>query len=138
MKKKITLLASMLCTLCAFADDGAPGITVNKSDGSSISIVISELKSIKFGEGTMIVNMKDDSQQNISIGDIKNITFEDIATAINTLTKGNAADSAVCITDLSGRTVYSGKAAGCPVQGQLPSGIYVITANGKSCKVMIK
>lgn len=128
----------MLCSLSAFADNVVPGITINKSDDSSIAIELSQLQSIRFSEGTMIVNLKDNSQQTFAIDDIKSLTFNDIETAIRTLTNGNAADCKISIADLSGRTIFSGKASNYATQEKLPAGIYVITANGKSCKVMIK
>ena len=130
---------AMLCPLSMFADDVTPGITVNRTDGSSISVAINELQSIKFAEGNMIVKMNDNSQQTFIIDDITNITFNDITTAIKALTSSSlTGESKVTITDLSGRTVYNGTAEQSPAQGQLPAGIYIITANGKSCKLMIK
>lgn len=137
MKKKITLLLSGLCPLCMLAADVAPGITFNMADGNSISVVISKLQSIKFADGVILANMKDHSQQSFDIDDITSIIFEDVATAIKALTS-DVANGIVTITDVSGRTVYSGKAAHVPSQDKLSAGIYVITANGKSCKLMVK
>lgn len=143
--KLLFSIFAMLCSLSMFADDVTPGITVNKNDGNSISIATKDLLNIKFSEGNMIVKMKDNSEQNFVIDDITNITFEDVATAIKALTDGNAFSSLtgesgtnITITDLSGRTFYSGTAAKYPAHTQLTPGIYIITANGKSCKVMIK
>lgn len=125
----------MLCSLSIFADDVTPGITVNKTDGSAISFATAEMYSIKFAEGNMIVNMKDCSQQSVALDDITNIIFEDISTAIKALTNSGSDNGFVTITDLSGRIVYNGKAE---TRKALPNGIYVVTVNGKSCKVIIK
>lgn len=137
MKKELITGIAALCSLSIFADDVTPGITVSKTDGSSTSIALSELQSIKFGEGSMVMNMRDNSQQCFAIGEIAIITFEDVATAINTLTRGNATNGNICIADISGRTVYNGIAADAE-HVRLPAGIYVITTNGKIHKVMIK
>lgn len=138
MSKKVMLLFSMLCSLSVFADGGVPGIVISNTDSSKASIAIAEMKSIKFSDGVMIVNMKDDSQKSFIIDEIAIITFEDIATAINVLTSGNTSNSNVCITDVSGRTVFNGKAMDVSEQPKLPAGIYVVTANGRSQKIMIK
>lgn len=135
--KTITLLASMLCPLSLLADDLTPGIVVRNADESTATIAISELRSIKFNDADMIVNMKDNSQQNFSIDGIMSITFDNIVTAITHLTEGASADGTVCITDISGRAIYRGNAANVPAQTSLPAGTYVITASGKSYKVII-
>lgn len=128
----------MLCSLSVFADDVTPGITISKTDASKASVAISQLRSIKFEEGSMIVNMKDNSKQTFNIDDIASISFDDISTAINALTNGNIANATICITDLSGNIIYKGIASHAPAQEKLSAGIYVITVNGKSQKVMIR
>lgn len=137
MKKELITIIAALCSLSMSADDVTPGITVSKTDGSSASIPLTTLQSIKFSDGNMAINMKDKSQQTFTIDEIAIIKFEDIATAINTLSCGNTSNSNISISDLSGHTVYKGKAADA-IQTKLPAGIYVITTNGKSYKVMIK
>lgn len=136
MKKELITIIAMLCSLSMSADDVTPGITVSKTDGSSASIPLTTLQSIKFSDGNMVINLKDKSQQTFIIDEIAIITFEDVVTAINTLTCGNTA-KIISITDLSGHIVFNGKAAEA-MQTKLPAGIYVITTNGKSYKVMIK
>ena len=137
MKKELITIIAMLCSLSMSADDVTPGITVSKTDGSNASIPLTTLQSIKFSDGNMVINLKDKSQQTFSIDEIAIIKFEDIATAINTLSCGNTYNSNISITDLSGHIVFNGKAAEA-MQTKLPAGIYVITTNGKSYKVMIK
>lgn len=134
MKQFFITTLGILCSLSISANE-VSGIVVSKSDGSNVSIALSELRSIKFSEESMIVNGKDDSQQFISLTDITGVTFSDIATAVSTFTGGNATEGVV-ITDLAGRIVYAGTSdhslADCT-----PEGIYIITANGKSRKVRI-
>lgn len=137
MKKELITIIATLCSLSMSADDVTPGITVSKTDGSSASIPLTTLQSIKFSDGNMVINLKDKSQQTFIIDEIAIIKFEDIATAINTLSCGNISNSNISICDLSGHTVYKGKAAEAK-QTKLPAGIYVMTINGKSYKVMIK
>lgn len=137
MKKELIIVIATLCSLSMSADDVTPGITVSKTDGSSASIPLTMLYSIKFCDDNMVINMKDNSQQVFTIDEIAIITFEDIATAINTLSSENTNNCNISISDLSGRTIYKGKAAEA-IQTKLPAGIYVITINGKSYKVMIK
>lgn len=137
MNKRVTLLFSILCSIGAFADGVTPGIIISKTDSSKASIAIAELKSIKFSDGAMIVNMKDNSQQSFNTDEVTNITFGDIPTAISTLYNGSTSAGIVSISDISGRAVYNGKAIDA-AQVKLPAGIYVVTANGKSLKVMIK
>lgn len=134
MKKVFLLYSALLCSLSCFADE-TPGIIINKSDGSSITVATSSLRSIKFNDGKMIVNMKDDSQQFVNLDDITNITFENIVTAINSITEGSS-DSFVTVSDLSGRILYNGKANENMNKDNL-RGIYIITTNGKSHKVKI-
>lgn len=137
MKKELITIIATLCSLSMSADDVTPGITVSKTDGSSASIPLTTLQSIKFSDGNMVINLKDKSQQTFIIDEIAIIKFEDIATAINTLSCGNISNGNISICDLSGHTVYKGKAAEAK-QTKLPAGIYVMTINGKSYKVMIK
>lgn len=134
MKKIILLYSAFLCSLSCFADE-TPGIIINKSDGSSITVATSSLRSIKFNDGKMVINMKDDSQQLVSLEDITNITFEDIVTAISSITEGSS-DSSVTVSDLSGRILFKGNAKDKTDMSNL-RGIYIITANGKSHKVKI-
>lgn len=138
MKKTFILLMSVLCTVNILADDVTSGIIINNTDGSAATISISKLRSIKFSDGNMILYMNDNSQQSICIDDITNITFDNIMSAIKTLTNGNIGDNTIRITDIAGNTVFKGKATDIPSHGNLPTGIYVITTNGKNYKVMIK
>lgn len=112
-----------------------PGIIVNKGDGSKITVVLSDLRSIKFSEGNMVINMKDEVGQTVSLDEIESITFEDVVTAINTLSV-DAKDDHVVVTDLAGRIIYKGRAESARSVGGL-HGIYIITVNGKSHKVSI-
>lgn len=137
MKKVLITVIASLCSLGISADDTTPGITVSKADGSSTSMPLVELQSIKFNEDSMVITKKDNKQQRFAIDEIAIIKFEDVATAINVLTSGDAANSNISIADSSGRTVYKGNAADA-AHAKLPTGIYVISANGKSHKVMIK
>lgn len=137
MKKGLITAIATLCSLSLYADDVTPGITISRTDGSSTSIPLSELQSIKFNDGSMIVNKKDRKQQCFIIDEIAIITFEDITTAINVLTRGNLSNGSISITDMSGRTVYTGKVTDAG-HTRLPAGIYVLRANGKTCKVRIK
>lgn len=134
MKKLIVITAAVMCSLCSFAEE-KPGIVINRTDGSSTSIEISLLKSIKFSEGNMIVCMKDESQQTINLDDVTTITFADVITAIRVVTEGKT-DEQVTITDISGRIIYKGNVAEVGNAGHL-SGIYVITVGEKSHKVRI-
>lgn len=139
MNKAIFSILAMFCPLSIFADDVTPGIIINKTDGSNTSVSISQLQSIKFAEGNMVVYMKDNTQQMLAVDDITTIMFEDITTAIKTLVDKNNANTSITITDISGRIVYSGTATDDYLSKEkLSHGIYIITANGKSCKVMIK
>lgn len=139
MKKNVTLLLmSLLCPLCIIAADVTPGIVVSKTDGSSASIAISSVQSIKFGADAMLVNMKDNSQRSFAVDDITGIIFENIASAIKALNSDDAVRGMVRITDVSGRTIFYGKACNAPSHGKLPAGIYVVTGNDKSYKVMVE
>lgn len=137
MRKILICVITTLCSLSTLADDVTPGITVSKTDGSSTLIPLCELQSIRFNEGIMVINKKDNKQHCLAVDEITVITFEDISTAVNVLTSKNPANGNICITDLSGRVVYSGKVTDTG-HSQLPAGIYVIRANSKSYKVMIK
>lgn len=138
MKKQFITLIILFFCLNISAEDTTPGIIVNKSDGSTVSIAIQQLQSIKFADGNMIVRMKDDTQQSYNIDDITNMTFGDIATAIKVLTDDKVTTGKLLITDITGRIVYNGTAVNATTANNLPNGIYVITTNGKSYKVMIK
>lgn len=138
MKKQFITLIILFFCLNISAEDTTPGIIVKKSDGSTVSIAIQQLQSIKFADGNMIVRMKDDTQQSYNIDDITNMTFGDIATAIKVLTDDKVTTGKLLITDITGRIVYNGTAVNATTANNLPNGIYVITTNGKSYKVMIK
>lgn len=82
MKKTVTLLLSMLCTLGSFADE-TPGIVINKSDGTNLTLPTTSLRSIKFGDGEMLLSMKNGTQHVVSLNEITDIVFGDATTAIN-------------------------------------------------------
>lgn len=133
-RKSLSTIAALLCSLSIFAEE-TPGIIINKSDGTSITISTTSLRNIKFSDGNMVVKMKDDTQQLIDVDDITIITFADITTAIHTITDGNT-ETQIVITDLTGKVVYQGNAETENALSTL-EGIFIVTANGKSHKVKI-
>lgn len=136
-KKRTTLfLAAMSMALCAMADKYVQGMTITKTDGSSISVEIAAMRSIKFENGTMVINKKDGGQQKVSVDEIETVHFESIVTAIATIT-GNENDTAITITDLSGKVVFKGNAKEYDANNRL-RGAYIINSGSKSYKTIIK
>ena len=136
-KKRTTLfLAAMSMALCAMADKYEQGMTITKTDGSSISVEIAAMRSIKFEDGTMVINKKDGGQQKVSVDEVETISFGSVATAITAITADNG-NTAITITDLSGKVVFKGNANEYDAKDAL-HGVYIINANGKSYKTIIK
>ena len=136
-KKRTTLfLAAMSMALCAMADKYVQGMTITKTDGSSISVEIEAVRSIKFEDGTMVINKKDGGQQKVSVDEVGSISFESMASAITTITTNNG-NTAITITDISGKVIFKGKAQEYDTK-DAPHGIYIINANGRSYKTIIK
>ena len=119
----------------AFAEE-TPGLLIQKSDGSQVELRLSEIRSIKFGNGQMIVNGKDSAEQVFRVDDISKMTFCDIITAIKSLSC-NAESGEVIVTDLSGKVVYKGKSGSVNVPTTL-KGTFIITVDGQSHKVTVK
>lgn len=137
MKKLFITLIVIFFSLDISAEGNTTGIIVNKSDGSTVSIAIQQLQSIKFSDGNVIVRMKDNTQQSFNIDDITNMTFGDIATAIRVLSDNNIKSNKLIITDIIGHIIYNGTVANATATCNLPNGIYIISVEGKSRKVII-
>lgn len=113
-----------------------PSMLVSKSDGSSLSVEISAVRSIKFQDGNMIVRQNGAADVRLSVDDITMITFGNMETAIASIA-GKDNRHEMVIADLSGREIYRGPAAGWSTQREL-HGSFVISVEGKSNKVTIK
>lgn len=124
-----------MASLGAVADE-TKGIVVTMKDGNSVSVELSQLRSIKFDGEQMVINKVDGQKQTVALSDVKVLEFKSIVTAIQTVV-GQGSDGQITVTDLSGKKVYSGKASGFGTDSKL-KGYYIINANGKSHKVLIK
>lgn len=121
--------------LTANAEGTSTGIIVKKTDGSCVSIPLSQLRSIKFSETEMLVNKTDNTQLTIEVSDIVSMDFEDIVSAIKTI-MGDNADENLSVVDPSGRVIYNG-AAGKFSSDACTPGVYVIKTDKNTYKVKI-
>jgi len=135
MKKVLITLGLALSQMSAFADE-VPGLIIEKEDGTNVSVNITSLQNIKFADGKMIITQKDNSTQSIDLDNITIMTFGSISTAVKAIT-GNVNDQDIVVTDLSGKVIYKGKSNNFNTSNAL-KGIYIITVNGESHKVLIK
>lgn len=133
MRKSILIMFFSAMSLCAMADEVA-GIVVEKSDGSKMKIALSDLLSIKFADGDMVINGKDNSRTLIAMDDVKLISFTNVSTAISAIAGSDA--KLITITDLAGRVVYKGESQSANVPEL--HGIYIFSVDGKSYKVALK
>ena len=132
MKTLLTTLLMLVGTLCSFADD-VKAITVNTATGKT-EYSIASISKIKFDGDNMVIYLTDNTQQTFAVTDITVITLGDI-TAIQAVFDDASADTNAVVTDLSGRIVAQGSLQS--VSAQLRSGIYIISANGKTRKIAI-
>ena len=132
MKTLLTTLLMLVGTLCSFADD-VKGITVNTATGKT-EYDIASISKIKFDGDNMVIYLTDNTQQTFAVTDITVITLGDI-TAIQAVFDDASADTKAVVTELSGRIVAQGSLQS--VSAQLRSGIYIISANGKTRKIAI-
>lgn len=134
MKQYFLFFYFVLFSIGAMADQ-TPGIVLEKTDGNNITIELTNIQSIKYKDGMMVINKNDKTKQIVSIDDISTMNFSNITTAIESIV-GNISNKTIIISDLSGKTIFKG-IYNKNFQKSL-HGIYVINVDGKCHKVIIK
>ena len=137
--RKLLLLFIFATVSLAALSDGVPALQVSASSKQN-NVELSGILSIKYSDTHMIVTMKDGSQQTFPLDDIQVMHFGQMAaTAIASLLSEAGDNGTYTITDLQGKVVLAGRATSAR-QVILPQkrGIYTLTVNGRSKKILLK
>lgn len=135
MIKKILMSCIMTMMVSGvYADDKVAGLVVTTNNGTQ-DIALSNIENIKFEETQMIINLKGGTQTAISFDDVMVMTFAEVAAPTSLQKIFGTKSSKLTISDLQGRTVWSGKSG-----EKMPKiqGIYVVSDGKKSQKVIVK
>lgn len=136
MGKKILLVSCFMALLCSGvrADDKVAGLIVSTGSGTQ-DIALSSISSIKFDETQMVVSFKNGNTTSIAFDDVQTMTFGEVSSATAVRQILGMKHGKMTISDLQGRTVWSGKSG-----DKMPKmkGVYVISDGKKSQVVTIK
>ena len=139
MTTKNILMASMfLSSLHICADDGK-AMVLKSTNEATQSYAVSNISSVKYEDGVMILTLKNGNVQKLNVEDIKSMTFDSVATAIETLNADGGA-IAFSVYDESGKEVASGM-TGEDGKVDMPvnlRGVYVIKVGNVTKKIVVK
>ena len=133
MKRATILTAILASALAAQAADGYAYLTIEKQDGTKVSVSASGL-TITFADGSLKAG-----QTSISLTELSRMYFsttdESTATGIDSLPTATTTNSqkADGIYDLSGRRLGD-----LSQRSSLRKGIYIFISNGKATKIQVK
>lgn len=136
MKKILSLAVAAILALGAQADN-VKSLTFRTLDGQETNLSIADGLTITFEDGKIIARAADSIFQT-ELSNMQDMFFSELVTGIKTISPDDIPEGAIVrIFTTDGRMVQSYQhAAGA--QPQLPAGLYMIQAAGKTTKTLVK
>lgn len=136
MKKILSLAAAAIIALGAQADD-IKSLTFRTIDGQETSLSIANGLTIKFENGELVARAEDSIFQ-VPLSQMQDMYFSHVTVGIQGITADEIPEGAIVrIYTTDGRMVQSYQHAD-GAQPQLPAGLYMIKAGGKTTKTLVK
>jgi len=152
MRKQFFLLALLLASLAAYAQQ--PSLGVNLKDGSDATYSLDNIQKITFSNGNVVISTTDGDGGLFAIQDISKMYFYSASSVMQRaaekeffvwspltqeLTVRCAAGTPIRVYSANGLTVLTAiqSVSGAPVSlATLPKGIYLVEAADKSTKIL--
>lgn len=136
MKKFITLAAVALMTLGAQAEE-EKALTFRTIDGQETSLSIKDGLTITFVDGQLVARAADSIFQ-VPLDQMQDMYFSQLVTSIQSISADAIpAGTLVRVYTTDGRMVQSYEQTP-GLQPALPAGLYMIQADGKTTKTLVK
>jgi len=120
---------------CVIMAEEVTSLTISMTDKTTLTVPISDIRSIKFQEEAMLILQNDNNTRQIKIDEISFLTFSNVETAIQCIT-GNQT-CAITLTDINGQIRYQGKSNSKDIPTDI-RGTFILTTEGKSHKIIIR
>ena len=138
MTVKNLIMASLLLTSSHAYADGGKAMVLKSTNEATQSYAVTNISSVKYENGKMLLTLKNGSVQMFSVSDIKSMTFASVATAIESMANGEA--KSFTIYDESGSLIVSGVTDD---EGKFDMpinlrGVYLIKVGNVAKKVVVK
>ena len=136
MKKILSLAAAAIMAFGAQADE-VKSLTFRTLDGQETSLSIANGLTIKFENGELIARAEDSIFQ-VPLSQMQDMYFSRLAVGIKDLNADEIPEGTIVrVYTTDGRMVQSYQQAD-GAQPQLPAGLYMIKAGGKTTKTLVK
>ena len=151
------LVAFSLVPVPMLAESTATALTVHIKDGSEVTFLLSEQPAVTFSDGYLLITSSD-AEMSYPLSDVVKFTFKDAdeTTGIDNTSVGEASfafdGGSVVVSGLKagsnarvfatdGTTLHSEEVSGDSWSyslSSLPSGVYIVSINGKTFKIAKK